>query len=136
MVTTVAVGPMPGMMLFSVDTIRTQAWMDHVLHDLHPCDPGGMSLHTGKLYEHQDYLEQLLNEAVATRLDSTNHERDVYERIDTNVPNDYRDCHRYAYAAMVIATRNRPVRPRSGERPKKRHAVLSTGVGDGRGSWR
>ena len=118
---------MPGMLLFHVDSIRTQSWLDHCLHSKHAGDPGATTVYHGSKFEHQDFIEQLLNEAAVLKLDTTNHEREIYERIDTGVPNDYRDCRRYSYAAMIAATRGRPIRPRGGT-VEKRKTVINAGA--------
>jgi phage terminase large subunit GpA-like protein len=118
---------MPGMLLVHVDTIRTQAWMDRVLHVLRAGDPGCGLLHAGTLEEHQDYLEQLLNDVSSTVLDATKNEREVWERINIDIPNDYRDCRRYSYVAMLLNTRGRPILPRSGAKQLSRSAVISPG---------
>lgn len=120
---------MPGMILFHIDTLRTQAWMDRMLHVVKRDEEGAYTLHAGSLYDHQDFLEQLLNDAVVSDLDSRNNERENWERIDAAVPNDFRDCRRYAYAAMLIATRGAEIRPRVAvEQQAKRGAVISQGV--------
>lgn len=118
---------MPGMNLWHIDTIRSQAWMDHVLHDLTTQDEGGASLHYGSKYEHQDFLEQMLNDAAVLSLDATNHDREAYERVDTALPNDFRDCRRYSYGAMMIVSRGGTI-PRRAEKPQARPTVVSTGV--------
>lgn len=134
----VRLGPqtsMPGMVLFHTDTYRTQGWIDRVLHQKTIDEAGATSLHRGSLGEHQDFLEQLLNDAAVVDVDSTNNARERWQRIDANVPNDFRDCRRYSYVAMLVATRGREVPPR-GAQPKKRHAVVNAGTTrpDGR-SW-
>lgn len=116
----------PGMQLVHVDTLRTQAWMDRMLHTVNKGEDGAFSIHAGSLYDHQDYLEQLLNDAAVTTLDSKNYDRENWERIDEQVPNDFRDCERYAYAAMLIATRGAEIRPPEVAAPK-RSAVISSG---------
>jgi phage terminase large subunit GpA-like protein len=115
----------PGMNLFWVDGARTQCWLDNCLHTLEPNDPGGLTLHAGSLEEHQDYLEQLLNDAPIYKLDATNNERENWERIDQHLPNDYRDCERYSYVAMLLATRGAPIRPRGGPNVKRNALVGS-----------
>jgi hypothetical protein len=62
-------------------------------------------------------------------------DRENWERIDVDIPNDFRDCRRYAYAAMLVATRGAPIQPRTAK-PEKRSALLAGGGGrpDGR-SW-
>lgn len=119
---------MPGMMLIHVDTIRTQSWIDRVLHSLHGGDPGCAWVHAGTLEEHQDFLEQLLNDCASTVLDSSKNEREVWERISIDVPNDFRDCRRYSYAAMLLSTRGRPIQARGGAHAEKHRAVVTPGV--------
>lgn len=127
---------MPGMALFMVDTIRTQLWMDNLL------DPENKtcSIFCGSLFDHQDYLEQIVNDAVVEELDSRNNLRQAWNRVDTRVANDYRDLMRYNYVAKIIATNGRPLEPRVKEEEQKpksgRSAVVSAGIGreDGR-AW-
>jgi phage terminase large subunit GpA-like protein len=104
---------LPGVVLYHVDTIRTQTWADAVLHDLSPTDKGGLSIYGGAAWEHQDLIEQLLNDAAIETLDAKGHTRESWERINTNTPNDYRDCFRYAYVAMIAETRNAQIAPRN-----------------------
>lgn len=118
---------MPGMRLFHVDTMRTQAWMDRILHVIKAGEAGQFTLYSGSLFEHQDFLEQLLNDAAVTDLDQRNNERESWERIDPGIPNDTRDCKRYAYAAMLVATRGAEVRHRAAPADVKRTAVISSG---------
>jgi phage terminase large subunit GpA-like protein len=117
----------PGMVLVHVDTIRTQAWIDKVLHVAQPHDPGFGWLHAGTLEEHQDFLEQLLNDAASTVLDTAKNEREVWERINVDIPNDFRDCRRYSYVAMLLATRGQPIKPRQQDEQAGRPAVISPG---------
>lgn len=102
----------PGMQVVFVDTINTQGWIDRVLHTLQRTDVGGTSLFSGPLAAHQDYLEQLLNDAAVEGLDRSNNVRENWNRIDANIPNDFRDCKRYAYVAMLLATRGKEIKPR------------------------
>ncbi len=119
---------MPGMLLFEVDTIRSQLWLDNALHSLAPTDPGGVCVHQGSLSEHQDFLEQILNDAAVQELDARNNSTESWERINENVPNDFRDAWRYAYVAMILATRNAPIPARvSMSIPQRRSAVISSG---------
>lgn len=119
---------MPGMKLFHIDTIRTQLWAEKVIHTLQPTDEGGFCLHSGSLVEHQDCLEQLLNDAAVADVDSHNNARESWERVNQHMPNDFRDCLRNAYAAMLIATRGRPIAERKAQQqPAKRPVVISSG---------
>ena len=96
---------LPGMELFLVDTIRTQLWIDQTIHDLRPEDPGGSSLYFDGHGSHQDFLQQLINDAAVEGLDSSNNIREKWRRINEHMPNDYRDCRRYSYVAMLVQTR-------------------------------
>lgn len=103
---------MPGMELILVDTIRSQDWLDEQLYSRHRGDPGSASLFAAGLAEHQDFLEQLLNDSAVIDTDQNNNARESWKRIDENIPNDYRDCRRYAYVGMLRATRGKPIPPR------------------------
>ncbi len=122
----------PGAKLVHVDTIRSQLWIEGQLTANTPA----YGLYAASLLEHQDFLEQLLNDAAIHKLDTSNHARETWNRVDENIPNDYRDCRRYAYMARLIALRGRPVEPRKRVEPPKRSAVVASGFGgrDG-GSW-
>lgn len=118
---------MPGMKLFHVDTLRTQAWMDRVLHVIKAGEEGQFTLHAGSMFEHQDILEQLLNDAAVSDLDTRNNERENWERVDVSLPNDYRDCKRYAYTAMLVATRGAEIPARTAPTETTKTAVISAG---------
>lgn len=109
---------MPGMVLFHVDSFRTQGWIDRMLHVVQRNEEGAFSLYRGSLYDHQDFLQQLLNDAAVLDLDTKNNDRETWERMDAGIPNDYRDCKRYAFAAMLIATRGKPIAARVKPKPK------------------
>jgi phage terminase large subunit GpA-like protein len=115
---------MPGMALVWVDTFRTQEWIDNVLHVLRPGDPGSAELHDAELQDHRDFLEQLLNDAPLYTLDARNNEREVWERVNASVPNDFRDCRRYSYVAMLLSTRGGPIRARSAKVVKRSAVIL------------
>lgn len=95
---------MPGMRVFIVDTYRTQDWMDETLHERRPGDQLSSSLFYGTTYEHQEFLQQMLNDAAVQDRDTSNNNRERWQRIDENIPNDVRDCRRYSRAAMLVAT--------------------------------
>jgi phage terminase large subunit GpA-like protein len=119
----------PGMWLYHVDTIRTQLWLERQLHNLQRGDEGSHALHGGSLAEHQDFLEQLLNDGAVEELDSSNNARERWERINTGIPNDFRDCRRYSRAAVLIATRGAGVSARTKDaQPPRRSAIVSAGA--------
>ncbi len=100
----------PGQRIVYVDTESTQDWIDGQLHTLKPGDPGATSLFSAPVDEHQDFLEQLLNDAPIAELDDKNKMHESWTRVDPDVPNDYRDAKRYALAAMLVATRGAEIR--------------------------
>lgn len=110
---------MPGMWLFWVDTVRSQLWLERQLHG----EDSQYSLHDGSLGDHQDFLEQLLNDAPVDALDRHNNATENWERINTNIPNDFRDARRYAYVAMLVATRGAEIAERKAAPTPKRAAV-------------
>lgn len=96
-----------------IDTLMTQDWISHQLTLCgvgKAIDDGAMTIFKGSLDEHQDFLEQLLNEACVQKLTPQNITKEAWERIDENVPNDYRDCRRYSFAAMLRVTRGGEIR--------------------------
>lgn len=98
---------LPGMKLIVVDTLTTQDWIDQQLYDLKHPAPGSRTLFAASNAEHQDYLEQLLNDAAVSAVDSAGRDVIRWERPDLDVPNDFRDCERYAFAAMQLVTRGK-----------------------------
>jgi len=94
----------PGTRIFIVDTYRSQDWMDESINTRRPGDQLSSSLFLGTPYEHQDFLQQILNDAAVQDTDTSNNNRESWKRIDESFPNDVRDCRRYSRAAMLIAT--------------------------------
>ncbi len=118
----------PGQWVTWVDTHSTQDWLEKRLHVLQPGDIGGMSVFSGSLVEHQDWLEQLLNEGLISTLDARNQVKESWQRIDTMMPNDLRDCKRYAMVGMLLATRGGramrvPEKPQKSERQEKKKSI-------------
>jgi phage terminase large subunit GpA-like protein len=95
----------PGAPYVLVDTGNTQDWIDRQLCDTKAGVRGGTSLFRAELGEHQDYLEQLLNEAPVD---------EAWQIVDENVPVDYRDAKRYAAVAMLLVTRGKEIKAASG----------------------
>ena len=124
----------PGLPLIHVDTIRSQLWLNRVLDEVPPDSAGGMSLFHGSLHEHQDLLEQLLNDASVQELDKSNNPRELWQRIDAAVPNDFRDCRRYSRTGCLIATRGGTIKPRIAKPKSKTKPVATSGISraDGR----
>lgn len=115
----------PGQQIVLVDTHSSQDWIDRQLHVLKPGDEGSRTLHAGSLGEHQDYLEQLLNDALVPSLDTSNNVAERWQRIDEHTPNDFRDTGRYSFAALMLLTRGAPLAARRQpveptDRPKPR----------------
>lgn len=104
-------GPRKGRLIVFIDSYTTQTWLDRMLFGKkHPL-PGTMSLFTAPLIAHQNYLRQLLNEIPAMRPHLRTRRLESWDRVDTKLPNDLRDCERYAFAAMLVATGGTPIRP-------------------------
>lgn len=100
---------MPGMTLTVVDTMRTQLWVEsQIVNDDTP-----YSIFNASSVDHMDFLMQLLNDMEVEELDKSNNPRMAWERRSENIPNDFRDCRRYAYIAKLIATRGAAVPARS-----------------------
>tara|TARA_R100000808_G_scaffold24931_1_gene59495 strand:- start:23809 stop:25836 length:2028 start_codon:yes stop_codon:yes gene_type:complete len=119
----------PGMHLYWIDTIRTQRWVEGILHTVMPGDAGAGSIHHGTVAEHQDILEQLLNDTSILENDSNNNERESWRRVNTDIPNDYRDIWRYGYIAILAATRGAPIRPPGDIAPPTNKAkVVNPGI--------
>lgn len=112
---------MPGMQLILVDTFQSQDWAEAVIHSRE----GLFSLHSGQLFDHQDYIEQLLNDAPVDSLDTRNNAKLSWNRIDEGIPNDFRDTKRYSWIAKLIVTRGGQVPARIGgaqQSPRKEPA--------------
>lgn len=103
----------PGQPIVLVDTPSTQDWIDELLSGAGATPGASYTLFAGSLADHQDFLEQLLNDAPAGDVGPDGNYRERWERIDVQVPNDYRDCMRYSYAALKLLTRGASLRPRS-----------------------
>ena len=104
----------PGEVHYMVDTSRTQLWIEGQVRSATKDDAQGYSLYSGSLFEHQDFLEQLLNDHLDdSKQDRTGNIRESWCKVDESKPNDYRACRRYSYAAMLIGTRGAPIMPRS-----------------------
>jgi phage terminase large subunit GpA-like protein len=105
----------PGAPILHVDTLTTQDWFSHQIR-LKADEDGAGTLFSASLAEHQDFLEQLLNEACVQKLGTNNVTKEAWERIDETIPNDYRDCRRYSFAAMLRVTKGRDI-------PKRQQAA-------------
>jgi phage terminase large subunit GpA-like protein len=117
----------PGAPMVFVDSNRSQLWIEEQLEGKLP-----FSLYNASLLEHQDFLEQLLNEAAVDKDDATNHVRRSWHRINENIPNDFRDCKRYAQVAKLIHTAGRDVPARTAAATPKRSAVINPGINSNR----
>ena len=129
----VVLGPhtsMPGMTLYHIDTIRSQLWIEAELDG--GDEAHGLELYAGDLAGHQDVLEQLLNDAAVYELDGHNNARESWKRTNTKMPNDYRDCARNAYVAMLIACRGHDVPARNALPPRSAALPPPLTMDDGR----
>lgn len=96
----------PGQPLVLVDTVFTQDHLDRQLYEHTPAE-GGTTLFAAPLGEHQEFLEQVMNDAAVPELDKTNNVSEKWQRIDETLPNDLRDAKRYALVAMLALARGR-----------------------------
>lgn len=99
----------PGGELCMVDTIRSQLWIDKAIYDADPKSDGGFAIYNASQWEHEDFIHELMNDAAVEKEDSHNNATESWDRINTNIPNDKRDCKRYSRTAMLIATGNGPI---------------------------
>jgi phage terminase large subunit GpA-like protein len=97
----------PGQPLVLVDVPATQDWLEESLATE---GPGGWTLFRGSLAEHQDFLEQLLNDAAVGDVGPDGNYRERWERVDPLIPNDYRDCRRLAFGALKCLTKGARLR--------------------------
>lgn len=110
----------PGNLVVWVDTHATQDWLEQRLHALTPDAEAGASLFLAPVSEHQDWLQQMLNDGLNQTLDPSNNVRETWQRIDAMIPNDFRDCKRYAFVGFLLVGRgNRPTRTSQGSKQKQ-----------------
>jgi phage terminase large subunit GpA-like protein len=107
-----------GTHLCMVDTIRSQLWIDRAIYDMDPKADGGFAVYGASKAEWEDFILQLMNDAPVEKTDSHNNASESWDRINTNIPNDKRDCKRYSYTAMLLASRHGPI-PQRLFRPAK-----------------
>ena len=121
---------MPDMTLIYIDTVRSQLWLECQLDN----KIGSYSIFNGTMYDHQDFLEQIVNDAAVDTLDPTNNVRQVWQRIDSKTPNDLRDCRRQSYIARLIVSGGKDLKPTQPEeaepvaQPPKKNALVSSGI--------
>lgn len=101
-----------GEMLTLVNTGYYQAILQRCIDTLVPGNPGSLAMCAGAAWEHQDFYEQLLNEASVDEIDSNNYDKSVWQKVNAHEPNDYRDTVRGGLLAYDIWTKGRPVRAR------------------------
>lgn len=96
----------PGQRIFLIDTNSTQDALDRSLFPQGEGEPR-KTLFRESLETHQDFLQQLLNDAPSGTLDRRNMVQENWVRVDPSMPNDFRDACRYAFAASLIARQGR-----------------------------
>ncbi len=123
----------PGTTLIFVDTIRTQLWLENQITNA----AGTYSVYSSSTLDHQDFCEQLLNDASDGKPGKDGKVRESWEKIRDGIPNDLRDCRRYAHVAKLIATRGRDVPERAVARTASHAggAVLSAGKPRSSARW-
>ena len=120
---------MPNMTLIYIDTVRSQLWLDSQLDGTQ----GKYTIFNDSVYGHQDFLEQLVNDASLDVLDPSNNVKQVWQRIDARVPNDMRDCRRQSYIARLIKCGGRDIAVEQvvdlkATSPPRRNAVVNSGI--------
>jgi phage terminase large subunit GpA-like protein len=105
----------PGMRYCMIDTIRSQLWVESRIFDV--AEPRITTIHADSTHAHQDFIEQVLNDAPVEGLDSRNNARESWQRINEGLPNDWRDTWRYAWCGLLNATGGRDVLPRKYREP-------------------
>ena len=108
-----------GTHLCMVDTIRSQIWIDRAVYDMDPATEGGFAIYGASKFEHEDFILQLMNDAPVEKSDSHNNASESWDRINTSIPNDFRDCKRYSYTGMLLATRHGPIAQRVRKPPSQ-----------------
>ena len=101
----------PGEVLMRMDTLRSQMWVEELLFRTDQSEAEGLSVYDAELEEHQDLCLQLLNEDTD--------EKGRWNRIHDEVPNDYRDCLRYAKGNIEKHTRGRAPKRRISTKQEK-----------------
>lgn len=96
----------PGAKLVHVDPYFSQDWVEQMLYRTPADNPGGLRLPAGESYELQDLVEQLRNDVAKDVTTTTNTQRTTWVKAEDETPNDFRDCLRYALAALLHAIRN------------------------------
>ena len=97
----------PGAQYYLVDPDFTHSIVDRALYGAAPEAAGGWSLFKAEPWEHEDFVRQMMNDAPTEVLDKrTNEPRRQWQRINTDIPNDYRAAGRYAVAALLAEMRN------------------------------
>jgi phage terminase large subunit GpA-like protein len=111
----------PGQMVIWIDPHSTQDWVEQRLHSIKPGEAGAMTVYSDSLENHQDWLQQVMNDGLSSRLNAQNNVTETWERIDTMVPNDFRDCKRYSFVGMLLANRGRKIQsPATATKPIER----------------
>jgi hypothetical protein len=109
----------PGMEQYLIDTLATQSWIDKQLSKKTKADPDGYSIYAGDLLEHQDFLEELLNDGPVIEVHKkTNTGRESWKKLKKDKPNDKRDCRRNGFVAMMIHTGGGIILPRDYTPPR------------------
>lgn len=96
---------MPGQILVLVDTWTSQDWIDNEISSMGSDGAATKTVYASPREDHQEFFEQLINDSPVEVVTKSSSVRLQWERIDDDIPNDYRDCLRYEYAAARMLTR-------------------------------
>lgn len=108
----------PGSELYFVCSFHTQPIVEAMLFKNGPDEEGGLQLfNVDDPAEHQDLIEQLLNDQEQLKIGKNNNPTLTWDRINDTIPNDLRDSLRYAYAALHTQFKRGRVPARMKEAP-------------------
>lgn len=105
----------PGLAIIHLPRDDSQELLDAQIHNRTEGMEGCHTIFRASKDEHRDFLEQMLNEVKLDKVDTRNYTTGVWHKAEQLIPNDFRDCRRYAWGAMLAYTRGQPIPPRKGQ---------------------
>lgn len=117
-----------GQLLCHVNTDYWESELQARLEDRPPEGRGGLQL-CAEAARDGEFLEQLMNGILGEGLDKRGNPRVLWIKKNENVPNDFRDAHRYALcAAQIWLDQQGGVLPPRGAGAAKSSALISAGI--------
>lgn len=108
----------PGQKVVFLDSDSTQDWVDRALYAIEADQPNSLSVCALESDEAESLIGQLMNEGLVYKVDSTNHNKGEWARLNEHLPNDDRDCVRNALVGCMMGLKSQPMRKFSLQ-PKK-----------------